>query len=119
MSNGSAHQTSFSNVLLRHCDQPRPDHRISLGAKLCVSVERNPVPSRADVGLHRLKAEASDLGHECNVTMPLGFLGFPLNTRSCTLRFHSFAIGLGSHSDYPPVVVVVRAGTVVGPVLAR
>jgi hypothetical protein len=30
-----------------------------------------------------------------------------------SLRFQSFAIGLGSHNEFPPVFVVVRAGEVV------
>jgi hypothetical protein len=87
-------QRVASDLLLRLCDQPRSDHRVSLGAKLCMSVERNPVPAVADAGLHCLKAEASDFGYEGTVAKPFGLLSLALSPRSCSGSFHSLGVGL-------------------------
>jgi hypothetical protein len=43
--------------------------------------------------------------------MPFSLLRFTVGPGFGSLRFHSFAIGLGSHNEFPPVFVVVRAST--------
>jgi hypothetical protein len=44
------------------------------------------------------------------VSLPLApAYGPTLGPGFCALRFNPFAVGLGSHDDFPPVVVVVRS----------
>ena len=103
-----------SDPCLRLHDQPRPDHRIRLGAKLGHRVETDLIPAISDAGLHRLKAEASDHGHELDLAMPFSLLGLTLCAGFCPGRAHSFFVGWCSHNDIPLVVVVVRGKLGVG-----
>ena len=75
-----------------------------------MGIDLHPVTACPDPGLDRFERQPTD---SQDSSSRFRLLCFTLGTGLGPGRFHSFAIGLGCHNEFPPVFVVVRAGEVV------
>jgi hypothetical protein len=89
---------SFSDLPPRLLHKPRPDHRIRLCYELSMAVQLELISPRSDPRLDRVKRELSDFASQLDLPLPLSLLGLALGPGFGSLRFQSFAIGLGSHT---------------------
>jgi hypothetical protein len=109
----SAFLINLDFLHLRRRNHPILDHHTTIAktrrgtlAKAAVRLSAGPAPvrSRSASGWYLLPTQSSG-----NLSAWYKYAAL-----TGSLRFHSFAIGLGSHNEFSPVFVVVRASTILG-----